>query len=59
MQQVSIMILKLRHLRHDVALEKARAEYAKYQNQLIATPLTFVENHFLKAIQEIEQISSD
>ncbi len=39
---------------HEIALDKARTEYVKYQQQLIDTPSP-VEQHFLEALQEIEQ----
>ena len=44
---------------HETALEKARTEYVKYQNQLIEEALSPVEHHFLNAVKEIEQITSD
>lgn len=39
---------------HEEALEKARAEYIKYQNRLIEDTLTPVEQHFLKSLQEVK-----
>ena len=39
---------------HEEALDKARAEYAKYQQQLLETP-SLVEQHFLEAIKEVEK----
>ena len=44
---------------HDKALEKARVEYLKYQNQLIVDAVSPVERHFLKAVKEIELLSFD
>lgn len=44
---------------HDKALEKARLEYDKYQNQLLINTISPVEHHFLKAVKEIEQIELD
>lgn len=44
---------------HEEALEKARLEYIKYQNRLIEDTLTPVEQHFLKALQEIKEIESN
>jgi hypothetical protein len=43
---------------HEEALEKARSEYDKYRQQFfdVVSP---VEQHFLEAVKEIEQISSD
>ena len=43
---------------HETALEKARAEYSKYQQQLAST-LSPVEQHFLEAVKEVAQISRD
>lgn len=40
---------------HETALEKARAEYVKYQQQLIES-LSPVEQHFLEAAKEIEKV---
>lgn len=40
---------------HETALEKARTEYIKYQKQQVDV-LSPVEQHFLDAIKEIEQI---
>lgn len=42
---------------HEAALEKARLEYKKYQQQLIDTPAP-VEGHFFEAIEEAKQIES-
>jgi hypothetical protein len=39
---------------HEAALEKARAEYSKYQQQTLDS-LSPVEQHFLEAIKEIEK----
>ena len=44
---------------HEKALEKARVEYLKYQNQLIVDAVSPVEQHFLKAVKEIELLSFD
>ena len=43
---------------HETALDKARAEYAKYQQQLVEM-LSPVEHHFLEAVKEIELIGAD
>lgn len=43
---------------HEEALNKAKAEYIKYQKQLIDFP-SRVEQHFLQAIKEIEQGGSE
>ncbi len=43
---------------HETALDKARAEYAKYLQQLVET-LSPVEHHFLETVKRIEQIRSD
>ncbi|HEU64435.1 MAG TPA: cell filamentation protein Fic [Chlamydiae bacterium] len=40
---------------HDVALEKALAEYGKYKNRLTTDNLSPVELHFFKAIKKIEK----
>lgn len=42
---------------HEAALEKARNEYAKYQEQLTET-IPPVERHFLEALKQIETIDS-
>ena len=42
---------------HEAALDKARTKYLKYQQQLSET-LSPVEQHFLAAVKEIEQIDS-
>jgi hypothetical protein len=41
---------------HEAALEKARAEYQKYQEQQLNT-ISLVEEHFLEAIKEIEHLA--
>lgn len=43
---------------HQTALEKAREEYSKYQQQLpgIVSP---VENHFFEAVREVKQLESE
>jgi len=43
---------------HEIALDKARGEYEKYQQQIQVDTLSPVERHFLKAVEEIEQIDS-
>jgi hypothetical protein len=43
---------------HETALDKAQAEYTKFQQQFVDT-LSPVEHHFLEAVKEIEQIGSD
>jgi len=40
---------------HEAALEKARSEFEKYQKN--CPPISLVEQHFLKQIKEMEQIS--
>ena len=40
---------------HDVALEKAHAEYAKYSKQLLDAP-SLVEKNFIEAIKEVKKI---
>jgi len=42
---------------HEIALDKARIEYGKYQKQQVDIPSP-VEQHFLEAVKEIEQIDS-
>lgn len=42
---------------HQNALDKAKAEYAKYQKQLNELP-SRVERHFIEAIKEVKQIGS-
>ena len=42
---------------HQVALDKARAEYAKYRHLLNEQP-SLVEKHFIEAIEEARQIDS-
>lgn len=44
---------------HHIALDKAQAEYRKYQDQLKSVQLSLVEEHFLKAIESIEQIEQN
>jgi hypothetical protein len=39
---------------HEEALDRARAEYAKYQQQRVDVP-SLVELHFLEAIKEVEK----
>ena len=39
---------------HEEALDKARAEYSKYQQQMIDVP-SLVEQHFLESIKEFEK----
>lgn len=39
---------------HEEALDKARIEYSKYQQQSLATP-SLVEQHFLESIKEFER----
>jgi len=43
---------------HEAALDKARAEYVKYQRQF-AGAISAVECHFLEAVKEIEQVGTD
>lgn len=43
-------------IRHQAALDKARNEYQKYKELLSSDRLSLVEKHFLKAVEEIEQI---
>ncbi len=40
---------------HETALEKARAEYSKYQQQLVEA-LSPVELHFLEVVKDIEKV---
>ena len=40
---------------HQIALDKAKAEYAKYRQQLNELPSP-VEKHFIEAIKEVKQI---
>ena len=42
---------------HQIALDKAKAEYAKYWQQLNELP-SLVEKHFIEAIKEVKQIDS-
>lgn len=42
---------------HQIALDKARREYAKYQQQMKELPSP-VEQHFVEAIKEVKQIDS-
>lgn len=42
---------------HQIALDKARSEYAKYQQQLKELPSP-VEQHFMEAVKEVKQIDS-
>lgn len=39
---------------HEAALDKARIEYSKYQQQVLDAP-SLVEQHFLEAIKEVEK----
>lgn len=41
---------------HQAALDKARNEYQKYKELLSSDRLSLVEKHFLKAVEEIEQL---
>ncbi|MBF8263033.1 MAG: virulence RhuM family protein [Parachlamydiales bacterium] len=41
---------------HEEALDKARAEYSKYQQQILDAP-SLVEQHFLETIKEFERTS--
>ena len=43
---------------HEAALNKARAEYTKYQHQFLDA-ISPVEHHFLEAVKEIEQVCTD
>ncbi len=40
---------------HQIALDKAKAEYAKYRKQLNELPSP-VERHFIEAIKEVKQV---
>ncbi|MFC1815862.1 hypothetical protein ACFL0M_07945 [Thermodesulfobacteriota bacterium] len=40
---------------HDEAIEKVRAEYAKFSKQLLEVP-SLVERHFIEAIKEVKKI---
>ena len=42
---------------HQIALDKAKAEYTKYRQQLNELPSP-VEKHFFEAIKEVKQIDS-
>jgi len=42
---------------HQIAIDKAKAEYAKYRQQLNEL-LSPVEKHFIEAIKEVKQIDS-
>jgi len=42
---------------HQIALDKAKAEYAKYRQQLNELSSS-VEKHFIEAIKEVKQIDS-
>lgn len=44
---------------HKVALNKARSEYQKYQEQIKNDQLSLVEKHFFQATHQIEQMKSD
>ena len=44
---------------HEAALKKAIEEYTKYQHQALSEVPSPVEQHFLKAAQKIELMSSD
>ncbi len=41
---------------HEEALDKARVEYSKYQQQVLDTP-SLVEQHFLETIKEFERVT--
>jgi len=41
---------------HKVALDKARSEYQKYQEQLKNNQLSLVERHFFQTTHEIKQM---
>ncbi len=43
---------------HEAALDKARAEYTKYHQQLV-NAISPIEHHFLEAVKEMEQITAD
>lgn len=43
---------------HQIALDKAKAEYAKYRQQLNELP-SLIEQHFIEAIKEVKQIDSN
>lgn len=40
---------------HETALEKAKTEYLKYQNQIPLKELSLMEQHFLKTVDELEK----
>jgi len=42
---------------HESALEKARREYSKYQQQILNSP-SLIEHDFLEAVKELKQIDS-
>lgn len=42
---------------HETTLDKARTEYAKYQKSQVDVPSP-VEQHFLEAVKEVQQIDS-
>ena len=41
---------------HKIALNKARKEYQRYQEQLESNTSSLVEEHFLQITKEIEQV---
>lgn len=43
---------------HETALDKARTEYLKYQ-RVLADDLSPVEQHFLEAVKNLEQVGAD
>jgi len=43
---------------HEEALEKARAEYAKFRKQLLEE-LSPVERHFMEAVQQVKQLEKE
>ncbi|RLB90387.1 MAG: hypothetical protein DRH50_12435, partial [Deltaproteobacteria bacterium] len=42
-------------VRHEEAIEKARAEYEKFRKQMLEEPSP-VERHFIEAVQEVKQL---
>lgn len=48
------ILLHAGKISHEEALDKARIEYSKYQQQALVTP-SLVEQHFLETIKEIEK----
>ncbi len=43
---------------HQIATDKVREEYRKYQKQLKEDNVSLIEKHFLKAVKEIESIEN-